>query len=343
MRFRWLKTVSALILLSCISAGCKRMPLYDLYTKVLVEVDIETHCGVELDMVVDTELGEELARKRDGAMPLYMMAVFYDVSNHEAKVSTILEATGGEVSVPAGDYNLVLYNFGTESTQITSENHRLEANAFTSDVTKMMGGQFKANVANALAKSATKVNTKGYEDDPIIYEPDHLYVANEMEVNVPAFSGLDTLHVIKTNAATILDVYTLEVLGVKGCEYIEKAEIFLTGQSRSHYFGCGEMDENPATLYMTLEKDPDNNRLYTVLCTFGKLPGKVNSVYLDITSFDGKRYRYVYDITDQFEDPENINHRLVIQDDINVQPTQGGGGLAPDVDDWDDVIIDLPL
>ena len=52
------------------------------------------------------------------------------------------------------------------------------------------------------------------------------------------------------------------------------------------------------------------------------------------------------DVTDQFDDPENDNNKLVIDagGDIDIpDAAHGGGGLAPSVDPWENENIDIPL
>ena len=78
--------------------------------------------------------------------------------------------------------------------------------------------------------TSSKTDVRGYEDDPIIHEPDHLYVANENNVTIPAFTGKEETVTIYAGASTILDVYSLEVLGLKGTKNIEKVDAFITGQ-----------------------------------------------------------------------------------------------------------------
>ena len=81
--------------------------------------------------------------------------------------------------------------------------------------------------------------------------------------------------------------------------------------------------------------------------TFGKLPGEENKIFLDITVTDsgGGQYRYIYDVTEQFDDPENTDHKLVVDGggvDIP-ESSQGGGGFSPSVDEWEREDIDVPL
>ena len=334
---KWFTCLTYLLLLTGMLAGCKRIELYELTTKVKINFDIDLDIDVDLDMEVDTKLDPEFAAKVDGVMPEYMQVIFYDSKTNRMQASFILPASGGEVDIRPGDYHIVAYNFGTNSTQTDYVSVMDDALAFTTDITKSMASKLNAQTAR---------ETRGYEDDPIIYEPDHLYVANEKNINVPSVLNYNEDVTIYSTASTILDVYSLEVLGVTGCENIEKVEAFITGHIKNNRFGIEERGTDPATLYVTLKPDAQNNRLYTVFGTFGKLPFAENKVYLDITITDtgGGQYRYVYDVTDQFDDEKNVNNKLVIIEEIDIpEGNIGGGGLAPGVQDWDDESVDIPL
>ena len=106
--------------------------------------------------------------------------------------------------------------------------------------------------------------------------------------------------------------------------------------------------DSPATIYTDMRIDGQNNRLYSIFGTFGKLTGEENKIYLDITVTDsgGGQYRYIFDVTDQFDDPENDSNKLVIDatDIIDIpDAAHGGGGFAPSVDPWENENVDIPL
>ena len=334
----------ALVVLSSL-CGCKRISLHVRSTRVDLVLDVELGLDHDISLSYETNLDKEQQKKIDGILPSYHEVLFYDRYTHELVTSQIVGSTGGQIHIPVGDYNMVVYSFGTESTQVKDLHNRLEAEAFTSDITRSMADKFKAVQSNVSAESKTQ--SKGYEDDPIVNEPDHIYVANEFDVNIPAFTGKEESVTIYATSKSVIEVYSLEVLNVSGVKNIEKEDAFVTGQIKSNYFGTPQRNENPATLYVTLNTDAQNSRLYTIFGTFGKLPGEENKIYLDITVTDsgGGQYRYIYDVTDQFDDPGNTDHKLVIDGgEIDIPDAiAGGGGFAPSVDNWEDEIIDLPL
>ena len=333
--------VTALLALS----GCQRIPLYEASTRVYLHIEHKLGIDHDIELSTPTTFDKEYLKKIEGQMPEYVEVLFYDPETHLLIKSQILKADGGLVDLPVGDYDMVIYNFGTESTQTVNTHHRFEAEAYTTDITKQLASKLQWLKS---PDDTTKSETRGYEDDPIIHEPDHLYVANEERIHVPSFQVQDEdIHIYATSS-TITEVYSLEVIGVKGTENIEKVEAFITGQVKSNYFGMPQASTDPATLYTDMRIDPANSRLYSVFGTFGKQPGEDNKIYLDITVRDsgGGQYRYVFDVTDQFDDLENTNNRLIIDAGSIIdipEPEFGGGGLAPEVDEWIEENIDIPL
>ncbi len=340
-----LRHISLCLLLLASVYGCTRIPLHERSTKIDLLIKVEVDLDHDVNLSYDTTLDPELKGKIEGYIPEYHEVLFYDTVTHDLVTSQIVGSTGGQLYVPVGDYNMVIYGLGTKSTQVKDLYNRLQSDAFTTDITKAMADKFKAIQYNAPADS--KASSKGYEDDPIIHEPDHLYVANVYDVNIPAFTGKDIVVTVKAGSSSIIDIYSLEVLNMKGAENIEKIDAFITGQVKSNYFGTPTRSEDPATLYVTLTPDAVNQRLWTVFGTFGKLPGNENKIYLDITVTDsgGGQYRYIYDVTDQFDDVNNTDNKLVIDgSDINIPKAEsGGGGFNPSVDDWENEEIDVPL
>ena len=338
---RFLAYVTMAAVLLIFSAGCRRIPLYDRSTRVDIIIDQDRELDHDIVMSVEKPLEKIYTDKIEGVVPAHYEVLVYDTVTDELVSSNIVGEKGGSLSIFPGTYHLVIYSFGTESTQQKDLHNRNTANAFTTDITVSKGEVIKSKIN----EPASEPVSKGYEDDPVINEPDHLYTSNEMDVTIDAFTGGEQAVTIHTTVSTILDVYSLEVLNIKGAENIEKVEAFVTGQILSNYFGRPERDSSPATVYVDMSVDVENSRLYTVFNTFGKLPGEQNQIFLDITVTGGGQYRYIYDVTDQFDDPDNEDHQLIIDGEIIDIPKaeHGGGGFRPEIDEWEREDIDVPL
>ena len=203
--------IYALLLLTSLQ-GCSRMELYELSTQVNLKVDLNLQINSSIDLDIDPELDVEFKNKINGIMPEHLEVMFYDVKNNSKRASFILPANGGTINIEPGDYNIVAYSFGTESTQVGELESLDRAKAFTTNITETMASKFNAAIQNATTKSSNNTenaeNTKGYEDDPIIHEPDHLYVANEKMVNVPSVTHQTEDITIHATAQTIIDICT---------------------------------------------------------------------------------------------------------------------------------------
>ena len=55
---------------------------------------------------------------------------------------------------------------------------------------------------------------------------------------------------------------------------------------------------------------------------------------------EGKEYRISTDITDQFE---KSGHQIKIETPIDVPQPQGGGGISPTVEQWEEIKNDVPI
>lgn len=64
---------------------------------------------------------------------------------------------------------------------------------------------------------------------------------------------------------------------------------------------------------------------------------------MQVTDVDGNRYQWTFDVTDQFDNPENIQHEIIIDESIVVPDEGSNGGFVPTVTDWDGEIVEIPL
>ena len=304
------------------------------YKELCYEHDHQKDYNVILKLTLDIDEPFAAPSLREEAhasikVPSHMVVCFYDPQSGALKDIEYTGPYGGQLQVTPGTYNMVVYAFDTEWTQIRNENNFNTLEAFTSDITNT-----KSPLFAALAK---KDSTSA--PGPIIYTPDHLLVARK-EVTVPPFSLEQPVIVIEDTASTIIETYDFKVTNITGIEYVSSVDAYITNQAKSNFFGRGEVNTEPATIYFTVGVNRGQGIFETAFTTFGKLPGESQS-YLNIVLYDtsGKPYVVVTDITEQFTNPENI---IVIEDSI-VIPAPPSGGIAPTVEEWEEIIRDVPI
>lgn len=295
-----------------------------------VELVLNLELDLQLDFPVSTEDHTALV------LPTYMKACFYDINDGHLVKTEYVSAYGGPVNVSPGTYDLVVYAFGTEWTLIRGENYKNSLEAFTSDITAAKAPTYAAIRRGGEAGSDTEL------DAPIIYTPDHLLVANE-RVTVPKATRASQVVTISASASTIVETYCFEITNVKGMEYIQSVDAFVTNQARSNYFGRGEVNQEPAIINFPVEVEKSEGILRTTFNTFGKLPGESHSyLHVVLVSTGGNVITVSTDITDQFLKGD---HEIVIDAPVDIPPPEGGegGGIAPTVDPWDEENHDVPI
>ena len=316
-------TLAALLLTSCQYKDlCYDHPHNENYNlSLLLELKLELDVDVEVSVETHTQIEK----------PDYMKVLFYNPQTGMLSDSEIVGADGGNIYEDPGKYDMLVYSFGTEWTQIRGENNINTLEAFTSDIT-------------ATKSRLLRAFTRGEDDEPqgpIIYTPDHLLVAHE-KVVIPEFSEENRVITLTANAKTVVETYGFQVTNITGIEYIASVEAFVTNQARSTFFGRGEKSTEPATLYFPIEVNPSEGYIHTSFNTFGKLPGESRSyLHILIKNTSGEEVKISVDITDQFEKED---HEIIIDEEIDVPaPEDSGSGIAPTVDPWEEEKHDVPI
>lgn len=290
--------------------------------------NMELELSLKIDLDVDLDVSVEAHTKID--TPSYMKVCFYDPLTGALNETDFVGPQGGPLQVDPGTYNMVVYSFDTEWTRIRGEHHIDSLEAFTSDITMMK--------SSLLAHFNRKPQSE--EQEPIIYTPDHLLVVKK-EVEIQPFSTEQTVITIEAMAATVVETYGFELTNVTGIEYIASVEAFVTHQARSTFFGRGEKSTESATINFPVEVNLEERKVKTTFNTFGKLPGASECLlHILLTDTEGNIFTVTVDITSQFDNPD---HTIVIDEPIEIPQPEGGGGIAPTVEKWEDVIHDVPI
>ena len=332
------KTLTALLALLAL-ASCTRIPLYDPLADVYLKLSIRLNTDTVLNEDLDIKGNAYLEEKVYGKMPERVRACFYDVTDHTMVQEIFLPPEGGFVEIPAGTYDLIVYGLGTTVTRIDGENSRAGARAYTSETnTRVKVSSRAGTAADGSAVETTII------DQAVINEPDHLFVGRREAIVVPVRSEIDKTVVIECELTSLVESYSFELRNVVGAERIDKAEIYITGQSPSRYLWDGRRPNRVAAIWFQGEINEKKGHIYTVFNTFGKYPGMQNFVFLNVRVADtsGNLYQWEFDVTDQFDNPDNVHHEIIIDEVVEIpDPGSGGGTLSPVVNDWQ--IVEIPI
>ena len=260
----------------------------------------------------------------------------------------------GYVGAPAGDYNLMVYNFDTEYTQVENSNNFDKIHAYTNPVS--------SSYRNKYAQL-----TSGLGEGDLLYAPNHLYTTICRNIPVSLTSEIDTLYDARGDfftASSQVESIFLKVR-IRGVQWISSIGAVITGMSPTIDLEDGKLSKDavciPLSIRCVVSDSTTLNRsrtqsnaqeatAYTVFNTFGKALGESPvTVKFEFIKTDGSSQVEEIDITSLFKSSDFIqNNWILIDRDIQIKPSEfinsgedGSGGFIPTVDDWNDVIIDI--
>jgi hypothetical protein len=260
-----------------------------------------------------------------------MRCIFYDSHTGAFVTQTFLPATGGQVSlVPAREYDVLVYNFDTESTWLEGENWFQNIYASTS----LIPDSFRTK----LRSRATKT-----DEEQIVYDPDHLFVGRLNDVFIPSRSVDAPAVVLDIKCESIVESWILEVKTVTGVKNIGSMAAVITGLSGSNKIAYDERSTEFVSVFFDNQVIDENGVLTARFNTFGWTPGILEKQVLSLVFTDtaGKGIVYNIDVSDQFPDNEEQIIRIDMEIDIQEPMTSGDGGFAPIVDKWDEINTDI--
>lgn len=305
----------ALMLLCIITTGCKRRPLTTADYTVIVNIEIERD-------IVNYEMPHD---------PSLMRCVFYDSESGAFVTQAFLPPTGGQVSlIPARTYDVLVYNFDTETTWLEEENwwHKIYAS------TSLIPDSFKTKLRSRTSKA---------DEENIVYDPDHLFVGRAEDVFIPSRAVEAPVVHIDLYCETVVETWLLEVRTVTGVENIGSIAAVVTGLAGSNKIAFDERSQEYVSVYFDNQVIDENGVLTARFNTFGHnpdiaVPQILSLVFTDIA---GKGRTFDFDVSDQFPDNKEQIIRIVTEIDIPKPITSGDGGFVPKVDEWDDINTDI--
>ena len=347
------------------AVACERRPLLDqseaVRIKIKVNVKAVTNVNTNIRSSVrlygtNTSLWDPKIEQLD---PQMMRVIVYDPVTEKLLTQSFITSSdvdadgnkvfNGNLGISHGNYNFLVYNFDTPTTQVTAENNEATILAYTNEISSSLKAKYLG----------TKAEDE-YEDMSIRYEPEHLLVANEKDVRI---SPHDTLVVVETVASTVVDTYYLQVR-VKGLQFASSATAVISGLSPSNHIGYNERTVDPtAAVVFEMQKgqdlslDGDNKDvLCAVFNTFGKIKDSSSNLYVTFNVYDsaGNLLQYTANMDAIFNTEEAIlYHWLIIDDSYLVidipdpqggdKPSNAGGGFQPQVDDWQEETGEITL
>ena len=315
-----MKRISIYIaMLLCILSytSCQRRPLTSADYMVIVNLEIEKD-------IVNYEVEKD---------PSLMRCIFYDSNSGAFVTQAFLPPTGGQVSlIPAREYDILVYNFDTESTWLEEETWYQRIYASTS----LIPDSFRTKLRSRA--------TKG-DEELIVYDPDHLFVGRLNDVFIPSRSVDAPPVVLDIRCETIVESWLLEAKTVTGVKNIGSIAAVITGLSGSNRIGYNERSLEYVSVYFDNQVIDENGVLTAKFNTFGWHKNIIQPQVLSLVFTDvaGKGHVFNIDISDQFPNNKEQIIRVEAEIDIPDATPTGDGGFVPKVEEWDEVNTDIHI
>lgn len=334
-----------IVIFALLLSACVRRPLVDPKDAALLNVKFATDgihnvtCDIYNPNVEVPAITSEMLR-----------ILIYDASGYpilsQGFASTKSVVDGYELfteplSLSMGEYKLLSYNFDLDAIRIYDESSYNTIKATTTEVPKYYYDRFGSRADDIGA---------------IYYAPEHFMVARAPKLSVQEHN--DVKH-INLEARTVVDTYYVQIriTGAQNMAQNAACQAVLTGVSAYNCFGPDiRSEDEQASIYFEMRRNTDPNtpvgKSEDVLCavfnTFGKIQDANSKLYitLSILTRDGKTHQKVVDMTPIFESEDaRQRHWLLIDEvwDIPAPVVSGGGGFAPDVDEWEDIEETIPI
>ena len=305
------------LMLAMLFCSCERRPLTEADYEVMVNITLDKNI---VNYTVDKD-------------PTLMRCVFYDSNSGNYVTQAFLPPEGGIVNlIPSKTYNILVYNFDTESTWLKEETSYQRIYASTS----LIPDSFRTKLRSR--------STKG-DEEQIVYDPDHLFVGRLNNVFVPSRSVHADMFVIDIEAKSAVQSWRIEADTVTGVENIGSIAGVITSLARKSFIGLGTLSEEIASIYFDNPVVDENGHLTASFNTFGRNPECVEDQELSLVFIDvaGKGRTFTFTVTEQMINNKEQVIRLNAEIDIPKPMNDSAGGFVPKVDEWDDVNTDIHL
>lgn len=260
-----------------------------------------------------------------------------------------------DIALPVGKYDVVLHN-NTEY-ELNNINFRdiTSLASFKALIVSSTESKYKSIQSTQLSKYTTETDVlahsliKAIEITPqeVKYypeRPDNGYFEVSKEIQVAPQRITETIDI---------EVYVKNITSAAGAPCSQ-----LTNMSSGYWFGEGNKYEELVTHEFILNSrmiDPENPKNGTIrkkFVAFGPhrskqdKPIQAHQLIMNFTLTNGKKYQveaYVKDKISVSHNGVNYVNTLRLEIELPESIGNGGGAFDPDVEDWDDVEVELPV
>lgn len=315
------KFIVAAMAVACLPAltGCRHKDL-------MYDVPVHTSLRVVFDW-----------RYAPDGDPASMGLGMFDTESGQYLRYTFAGRDGGTTHIPFGSYTGVC--FSDDNTDWAYFSHHDDTDLF------------EISTADAEVLPASMLGTRsvpraaGAEGERMAATPQMLWTDRVDDIVLPVTMGDTTITLYPEERVCH---YTVDVYDISNFDDLSGHQIdaTLSGMAEGFHPGREHASDTPATMTFVLEPEDASRSLHAEFLTFGETPSTARSHMLSmyLVGADGAGFHYAADVTDQVAQAPDPCHVHIVLRGIDIPvPHQGTGGIVPDVEDWQSVIINLKM
>lgn len=277
-------------------------------------------------------------RNAPDANPASMGAYLYDEDNNEPLRYIFSGREGGPTRVPAGHYR----GLGMNSDETDWAQYRNHEDIDSFEIyTHESAGLSAYNIPTRAVPRAS-----GTEDEPFAQTPGMLWTDRRDEFYVQPKAERTVLTFYPEEAVCH---YTVDVIDIKNPQNMPVGSIdaTLSGMSEGFLYGKKHASDTKVTLPFELTKQNDEaTSLHGEFLTFGESMDRKNPHKLTVYYIlkDGAKHYATFDVSSQVWDAPDPKHVHIVVRGLEFPgEVATGGGLVPDVEEWEEINITIPM
>lgn len=259
--------------------------------------------------------------------PETMRVYLFPLDGDKALPYEFTDYRGGRISVPEGRYKALCLNSDTESIIFRN------INSFE---------KFEAYAPNIKMIPAPRAD--GTENERIAKSLERLYCGRLNDVTIKTSNKDQTVTFFPELSVCR---YRIEIKNVSNINYIsfDGVSEALTGMSGSLFVGRNELSSELVTVPFKVVSD-NISTLTADFFAFGQLDSiqTPHQLVIYVIMSDGSKNYYTYDITPQVGAAANPHDIHIVLNKLSLsKPIDNGGGFHPEVNEWINVNVDIPM
>lgn len=279
-------------------------------------------------------------RNAPDAEPASMAAYFFTSDNSADALRYIFsDRYGGHIAISHGQYSALCMNADdTDWAHLRNTSDIETFEIYTAETDEL-------SVYGLSARSVPRA--EGTEDERVVSTPGMLWADRQDNIALP-YTEDDAVRTITLYPEECVCHYTVDVLDVENLKYVSGGSVdaTLSGMSEGFLHGKKKTTDTRVTLPFTMTENATKDALHGTFLTFGESQDHdykhILTVYMFLT--DGSKWYYTFDVTDQVHNAPDPRHVNIVVSGLKLpHPISSGGGLIPEVNEWQTEKIDINM